>query len=317
MNTRDVEAFVAVVETGSIMRAAAQLHLTQPGITRRIQALEAALDIALLDRQSKPFKPTAAGREVYELGRRVLRSVDDLMSLAARDAPPSGEMRIGVPPFLSELALATPIDRLREAFPQLSLRVTSNWSPGLLAQIERAELDVAAVLLPSLMAPPPSLIAHELVRCRMLVVAGRAVHFPAAKASLRELSAHRWVLNQDGCGMRSALQQALVAARLPFDIAVEAWGTPLQLSLVARGVGIGLVTEDMLAQSEYRDALRVVDTSDFRSDVVAWALHSTLPRRLAEPVDMLIDALRSGFEMRAPANRANMRTCGQKKEKSV
>jgi len=62
MNTRDIEAFLAVVDTGSIVGAAQRLNLTQPGVTRRVQNLEQNLGIDLLDRQSKPLKPTAAGR---------------------------------------------------------------------------------------------------------------------------------------------------------------------------------------------------------------------------------------------------------------
>ena len=76
MNIHDLEAFVAVVETGSIVAASARINLTQPGITRRIQNLEDSLGIALLDRQSKPLRPTAAGREAYEHGRRGLRSAN-------------------------------------------------------------------------------------------------------------------------------------------------------------------------------------------------------------------------------------------------
>ncbi|WP_204272460.1 LysR family transcriptional regulator [Enterobacter hormaechei] len=47
MNTRDLEAFLAVVETGSIMAAAARLNLTQPGVTRRVQNLEEQLGTTL------------------------------------------------------------------------------------------------------------------------------------------------------------------------------------------------------------------------------------------------------------------------------
>jgi DNA-binding transcriptional LysR family regulator len=68
MNIHDLEAFVAVVETGSIVGASARLNLTQPGVTRRIQNLEERLGTALLDRQSKPLKPTSSGREAYEHG---------------------------------------------------------------------------------------------------------------------------------------------------------------------------------------------------------------------------------------------------------
>ena len=51
MNTHDLEAFVAVVETGSIVGASIRLNLTQPGITRRIQNLEQGLATVLLDRK--------------------------------------------------------------------------------------------------------------------------------------------------------------------------------------------------------------------------------------------------------------------------
>ena len=60
MNTHDLVAFVAVVETGSVVAASARLNLTQPGVTRRIQNLEEMLGAQLLDRLSKPLKPTAA-----------------------------------------------------------------------------------------------------------------------------------------------------------------------------------------------------------------------------------------------------------------
>lgn len=61
MNLDDLQAFVAAVETGSVGRAALRLNLTQPAVSRRIQRLEEALDTTLLDRDSKPAKPTPAG----------------------------------------------------------------------------------------------------------------------------------------------------------------------------------------------------------------------------------------------------------------
>ena len=91
MNTHDLLAFVAVVETGSIVAASARLNLTQPGVTRRIQNLEQMLGAQLLDRLSKPLKPTAAGYEAYEQGRRLLRMLEDLKSGVAKDGVVRGE----------------------------------------------------------------------------------------------------------------------------------------------------------------------------------------------------------------------------------
>ncbi|HZE47367.1 MAG TPA: LysR family transcriptional regulator, partial [Xanthobacteraceae bacterium] len=162
MNIPDLEAFVAVVETGSIVAASARLNLTQPGVTRRIQNLEERLGAALLDRQSKPLKPTSAGREAYEHGRRVLRSVEDLKAGVAPDGVVSGEFRIGIMPYLSEAALAVPLDQLRGEFPKLTLRIVSGWSPRLVEQVVHGELDAAALCLADGISPPEELVSDDL-----------------------------------------------------------------------------------------------------------------------------------------------------------
>ncbi|KWE63499.1 LysR family transcriptional regulator [Burkholderia sp. MSMB2157WGS] len=291
MNTRDLQAFVAVVDSGSMVAAAAKLHLTQPGLTRRVQNLESLLGVPLLERQSKPLKPTAAGRDVYALARNVLGAVDELMAAGAPDGEPSGELRIGVPPFLSELALERPIDRLRDAFPRLTLRVTAGWSPALVQGIERGALDVATVMVPASAALPDALTATLIATQPTVLVAARDFPLPAGPLSLDTLSGFPWVLSQDGCGMRSALSRALGAAGLPFDVAVEAFGSELQLSLVARGAGIGIAAPNALARSAHRDALRVVETTGLETAINVWIVHGTLPGRLVRPVALLRDAL--------------------------
>jgi len=291
LNTRDLQAFVAVVESGSMVRASEKLFLTQPGLTRRVQNLETMLGIELLDRQSKPLKPTAAGNEVYGLARTVLRAVDDLMAVASPDSEPTGELKIGVPPFLSELALEQPIDRLRSAFPKLTLRVTAGWSPGLLQGVERASADAAVVLLPEGVPLPEALTATLLAYKPTVVVAPRSFGFTEQPTTLAELSCHPWVLNQDGCGMRSALSRAMSAAGLPFNVAVEAFGSELQLSLVARGLGVGLAAPEVLARSPQRESLQILDVPDFRSGLNVWLVHGALPGRLMRPIALMRDAL--------------------------
>lgn len=105
------------------------------------------------------------------------------------------------------------------------------------------------------------------------------------------LSRFPWVLSQDGCGMRSALSRTLGAAGLPFDVAVEAFGSELQLSLVARGAGIGIAAPNALARSAHRDALRVVETAGLETRINVWIVHGALPGRLVRPVALLRDAL--------------------------
>ncbi|MDR9177350.1 LysR family transcriptional regulator [Burkholderia multivorans] len=291
MNTRDLQAFVAVVDSGSMVAAATRLHLTQPGLTRRVQNLETLLGVPLLDRQSKPLKPTAAGRDVYALARNVLSAVDALLAAGAPDSEPTGELRIGVPPFLSELALEQPIDRLREAFPRLTLRVTAGWSPALLQGVERGTLDMATVMVPVGTTLPDTLSATRLGTQPTVLVAARDFPLPDGPLTLDALSRFPWVLSQDGCGMRSALSRALGAAGLPFDVAVEAFGSELQLSLVARGAGIGIAPPNALVRSAHRDALKIVPTDGLDTRIGVWMVHGALPGRLMRPAALLREAL--------------------------
>jgi len=293
LNTRDLQAYVAVIETGSIVAAASRLHLTQPGITRRVQSLESMLGVELLDRQSKPLKPTCAGRDVYDMGRRVLASVEDMIDRVSPLAEASGELRLGVPPFLSEAALTSPLDCLRSEFPKLSVRITAAWSPGLMGMLEKNAIDAAAVIVPDGVPPPERFQVHVLGREPALVVAARSLKLPKGDLSLAELAAHSWVLNQDGCGLRSVIRLALERQRQPFKVAVEAFGAELQLSLVARGVGIGITTPSALKRSAFRKQICVLSVPDFDNGLCVWLLHAPAlsSGRLALPLARFRSAL--------------------------
>jgi len=294
MNTRDIEAFVAIVETGSLSGASGRLHLTQPGISRRLRNLEDSLNVELVDRQSKPLKPSPTGLRVYELGRNVLNAVQAMRQGAAPDAEPSGEFRVGVPPFLSDQALAEPLDALRARYPKLSLTITAAWSPSLVPLVENGSLDVAAIVMPDDKALPAHLRTLPLARSAVVIVASPALaisHDTTGSVALEALAAHPWVLNQDGCGLRAAIRKTFEAAHLPFRIAVEAYGAELQLSLVARGIGIGLVTPGALARSRHREALQILNVPGFTIGLRAELVHMPLSGALSAPIGLLRDEL--------------------------
>lgn len=297
MNIHDLEAFIAVVETGSIVGASARLHLTQPGVTRRIQNLEERLGTPLLDRQSKPFKPTSSGREAYEYGRRLMRSFDDLKAGVSPDGEVKGEFRLGVMPYLSDAALAVPLDRLRQEFPKLSLRITAGWSPRLMEQVARSELDAVALCLAEGSTPPDDLVGERLVNHSVLLVAAPSLGVPK-RASLEELSKFPWVMNESGCGFRNYIRSRFEAAGLPFMVGVEALNADLRMSLIARGHGIGLVTEAALAGGRWRKKISIIESKGFAPEVQSWLVHRPPAGRLARPIALFRDALAEALKHR-------------------
>lgn len=290
MNIPDIQAFVAVVETGSIVAASTRLNLTQPAVTRRVQNLESAVGKTLLDRHSKPLKPTTAGRSAYEHGRRVLHSIENMKAEVSPEGELSGEFRLGVMPYLSNAALSLPIDRLRAEFPRLSLKVGSGWSPRLIEQVQRNEIDAAAICLAEGIKPPDDLVSQSFGLQNVLLVAAPSLGI-RSPATLLDLSRHPWVMNESGCGYRTFMRETFDAARLPFDIAVETISSDLRLSLVARGMGIGIITPSALIESQWRDAVAVIETVDFHPKVEVWLLHRPPAGRLADPIARFGQAL--------------------------
>src|SRR5262249_56202764 len=72
----DLRAFLAVFDHSSFNKAAELLNLSQPALSRRIQALEARLGTALLERSTRQVAPTSAGRRLEPMARRLLDEFD-------------------------------------------------------------------------------------------------------------------------------------------------------------------------------------------------------------------------------------------------
>jgi len=291
MNLQDINAFVAVAETGSLNRAALRLNLTQPATTRRVQNFEAALGgAALLDRTVKPPILTPLGHQVLEHCRRVLKAVADLEKSTSATAEPAGDLRIGLAHGLADVALTSPLDDLRRRFPNIRLQVSSNWTTRLLEGVRNGALDCAIGLLTENHAVPPNMQVVVMGSECAVVVAARILKLRGdghGRLRLRDLIDQAWVLNPLGCGCRATLQRAFDRAKMPMRVGAEVFGEDLQLSLIARGGGLGLVPRRQLRDSPHRSRLRVVTVSDFDLQATITMLHGSSLGNLAPVVAQL------------------------------
>ncbi|MFT4190283.1 MAG: LysR family transcriptional regulator [Comamonas sp.] len=282
MKLEEISAFVAVVRCQSLSQAAHELGLTQPAVTRRIQGLEQALGVELLDRNTKPPRPTVLGRAVHEQCRAILREVDALRLITADDQPLSGPLRLGLTQGLGELALMDVLAELAQHWPGLVPQVTTGWSGQLLDRIGEQQIDAAVLYLPQGQALARGLDGRVLDDTRLAVVAPRGSH-GNRRRQLAELGSAEWILNPDGCGFRAALQRALAARGQPLRVRLDTYGRELQLQGVAQGLGLGLMPLPLLARSAWREQLEVVAVSDFAPAVSLWLVHGAEPGRLLLP----------------------------------
>jgi DNA-binding transcriptional LysR family regulator len=291
MNLIDLEAFVSVVDYGSIVAATAHLHLTQSAVTRRIQNLEDALGTPLLDRKTRPLQPTRAGQETYEFAKPVLSSVNDLKTGIMHGGEPSGDFRFGMSRSLGDLAIGSPIRRLRTDLPMVRIQAFVQWSGVLLERLAARTLDCAVVLLPEGSTPPSSLMSECVGAVPFTIVAAKSTRL-SRPATLEELASNAWILNPHGCGARQLLESAFLQRGLPFVSAVEAEGYELQLSLISEGVGLGLVMPQVLHSSVSRRHIKPVKVKGLSLMQNVWILHSRHIGRLAPAVHCVRDAVK-------------------------
>ena len=297
MNLIDLEAFVSVVDHGSIVAAASHLHLTQSAVTRRIQNLEESLGTSLLDRQTRPMLPTRAGQETYEFAKPVLNSVSDLKAGVMEGGEPSGDFRFGMSRSLGDLAIGSPIRCLRADLPKVRIQAFVQWSGVLLDRLATRALDCAVVLLPEGITPPASLASECLGATPFTIVTAKNNRL-SQPATLEELASNSWVLNPHGCSARQSLETAFLQRGLPFVSAVEAEGYELHLSLVSDGVGLGLVMPQVLNSSALRKRVRPVTVKGLSLMQNVWILHSRHIGRLAPAVRCVRDAVKQ--QLRTP-----------------
>jgi DNA-binding transcriptional LysR family regulator len=283
-----------------LQRAAERLFLTPSAVTRQIQRLEATLKTPLLDRRVKPGRITREGRAVLDGGRQMLRIMDDLKATGSKDAEPSGIFSIGLSHALAQPSLVASIQRLTSRFTRLQPVLSTGLRPQLIEQVRTGELDVALAFLSADDTPPADVASSVLAAERLVLVRARGPQPRArrdSKSNGRDLDA-RWVLNPPGCFIRRSLEARLRELGSPFDVASEINNIDMQVSLVASGIGLGLIPARFLASHPKRRRLERITRSGISIEASIVFLQASHLGRLEAAASFLQDALRGHFAER-------------------
>jgi DNA-binding transcriptional LysR family regulator len=140
---RDLEVFSAVVECGSMAKAAAQLDVTQPSVSEIVASLETAFQVRLLDRSPQGVAPTIYGQALLKRG---LAALDEL-KLGLRDIsfltdPSGGEVRVGWPESFTEV-LSGMVRAFCFEHPGIALRIDHLAPSSELPELHARKLDIA------------------------------------------------------------------------------------------------------------------------------------------------------------------------------
>jgi LysR family hydrogen peroxide-inducible transcriptional activator len=148
-STRQLQYFVALVETGHFGRAAEATFVSQSAFSNAIKELENTLDTQLVDRTNRQVTITAMGQQIATQARLVLQDIDELIELAAGQRQPlTSDLRLGVIPTIAPFLLPGALPRLRRKHPLLKLYLAEDETQRIYERLMDGELDVLLLALP-------------------------------------------------------------------------------------------------------------------------------------------------------------------------
>jgi DNA-binding transcriptional LysR family regulator len=254
-------SWVAVVEAGSISEAAIRLAISQAGVSHRIKVLETLLDTTLLDRATRPARPTAAGQRLFEHATVLLQGVNQMVE-SVRNVTRAKRVVVRLGCVDSFAATMGPIVIRALSGTSHQIRLWSGIGPTLEAQLEARQVDIAVTT--SGQTGAPGIIRQRLFSEPYLVALPRNFEIDRY-GTLTDLARHLQLIRYSA---RSVIGQHvdgyLASNAESIERAYELDATDPLLSLVAAGLGFALTTPMCLWQSrQYLGDVRVLPLAAF------------------------------------------------------
>jgi LysR family nitrogen assimilation transcriptional regulator len=221
MEIRQLRYFVAIVDHGSLSRAALVLHVAQPALTQQLRQLEGELGAQLLHRSAQGVLCTDAGKVFYEHAQAILKQLADARSAVTQSTTrPSGSVSLGLPHSISG-ALALPLlMAARASYPEITLQLTEELSGSLAEQLKSGRINLALLFddgqLGAFSCTP--LIDEELMFiCRT----GSSFDPGGTQVALADALASTLILPAQQHGVRPRIENAARAAGLALAHVIE------------------------------------------------------------------------------------------------
>jgi DNA-binding transcriptional LysR family regulator len=241
ISLRQLEYFVAVVDEGSFTTAATRLHVSQPGLSHQIQALERQLGGPLLERLPRGVRLTPAGRTALPHARASLAHAERATSAALRaSGVDAGELHVGTLYSISVGVLPAALRTWRRKYPDVQVRLVEfRHTNDLIAAMEAGQADLAVGPTPPAWDGPVREIGAE----EFVLAAAPGTQLPGtgAAVTLADLADHDWVHFTPPSGLADVLDAACAGAGFAPRAAVRTEQAPSALNLAYQGLGITLL----------------------------------------------------------------------------
>ncbi len=242
MNLSQLKAFLAVAQDRSFSRAAEKLYLTQPAVSKQIQALEEALGMRLFDRVGRSILLTQAGNILHDHAHIAFQTLEEAReTINQLRGLQRGHLRISAASTIGTYMLPQPLGELKAQFPGIEISLAITNKARVVQQVLSHEVELGFV------GPPvePAELEMEEYLLDELVLIMAPTHRLAREESVgvAELVEEVFILREQGSGTREIMEEELGRVRVSLKKAMELGSTEAIKQAVAANLGVSIVSK--------------------------------------------------------------------------
>lgn len=262
LNLHQLATFQVVAKHCSYVRAAKELHFSQPAVSAQIHQLEEALNVKLFDRIGHRTHLTLAGVELYRYSQRIFSLIDETLdTMEALRSPHQGRLSVGADTTVGTYVVPGLLGKFRQLYPEVEITLevfnrgylvdallNNRVDMVIMGRIPTEATVFVAPFAPNelvLIAPPK----HRLAGC--------------VDVSLTDLAREHFLLREVGSGTRAALEEIFQEAALPLHVSMQVGNNSAIKQGVAAGLGIALISRVAIDMELETRRLVMLDVKGF------------------------------------------------------
>lgn len=253
MTLRNLEIFVSVCECGTTVKAAEQLHITQPSISTAIQEMEKNYDVILFNRVNQRLVLTEDGRSLFQRAKQVLTSFNDFESYAEKKKE-NKCVKIGSTLTIGKTLLPELLSKTERQFPDISPYVKISKASDIESALLMGNIDFALVE-----GEPDSSGIEKISFSKdsLSVICGNQYRI-SDYITLENLSKHKLIVREKGSASRNLLEDTFKSYNLTFTPYIESQSNEAIISLVEENLGVAAIPHSLVKKEISEKSLREI-----------------------------------------------------------
>ncbi|MEO6892984.1 MAG: LysR substrate-binding domain-containing protein [Ktedonobacteraceae bacterium] len=262
LNLHQLATFQVVAKHCSYVRAAEELHFSQPAVSAQIRQLEEVMGVKLFDQIGRKTHLTQAGEELYRYSQKIFAVIEEATeTMESLRSPHYGRLSVGADTTVGSYVIPNLLGKFHQAYPEVEISLDVLNRATLVDALVNNRIDIAIVGR----VPDEIPVVIEPFARNELVLVATPTHRLAGRIEVpfAELGRENFLLREVGSGTRAALEDVFREADIPLKVSMQMGTNSAIKQSVAAGLGIALISRVALDMELAMNRLVVLDVEGF------------------------------------------------------